>query len=56
MKLSLVDNVMTRDDKKSKILKVLKIVQKQLNMISKGIMRIWQSFRSFVRICPRFTV
>ena len=29
--------MMTRDDKKSKILKLLKIVQKRSNMISKGI-------------------
>ena len=38
MKLSWIDDMMTRDDvltkKKSKILKLLKIVQKRLNMIS----------------------
>ena len=38
VKLSWIDDMMTRDDKKSKILKLLRIVQKRLNMISKGIL------------------
>ena len=39
MKLSWIDDMMTRDDKKkSKILKLLKVVQKRLNMVSKGIL------------------
>ena len=56
MKLSWIDDMMTRDDvlmtKKSKILKLLKIVQKRLNMISKSILHhlakfqiSWPSFR-----------
>ena len=49
--------MITRDDvvmtKKSKILKLLKIVQKQLNMISKGIIH---HFAKFLIIWPSFTV
>ena len=52
MKLSWIDDMMTRDDKQSKILKLLKIIQKRLNMVSKGVLHhlakfqiSWLSFR-----------
>ena len=49
MELSWIDDMMTRDDvvmtKISKILKLLKIVQKRLNMISKAILHHLAKFR-----------
>ena len=53
MKLSWIDDMMTRDDKKSKILKLLQIVQKRLNIISKGILH---HLAKFQIIWPSFTV
>ena len=45
--------MMTRDDKKSKFLKLLKIAQKRLNMISKGILH---HLAKFQISWPSFTV
>ena len=46
-------DMMTRDDKKSKFLKLLKIVQKRLNMISKDILHYLAKFQIS---WPSFTV
>ena len=55
--MSWIDDMMTRDDvvmkKKSKILKLLKIVQKRLNMIFKGILN---HLAKFQISWPSFTV
>ena len=64
MKLSWIDDIMTRDDvlitKKSKFLKLLKIVQRRLYIISKGILHhlakfqiSWPSFRFIFREFPK---
>ena len=53
MKLSWIDDMMTSDDKKSKILKLFKIVQKRLNVISKGILH---HLAKFQINWPTFTV
>ena len=51
--MSWIDDMMTRDDKKSNFFKLLKIVQKRLNMISKGIVH---HLAKFQISWPSFTV